>query len=759
MRDAATARRRLRLVVRGVVQGVGFRPFVFGLARALGLTGSVRNDARGAVVEVEGPAAVVLAFPARLAAELPPPGLVDHVDVEPVALLAGEADFTIAPSDGAEPTRLALAPDTATCGDCLAELRDPRDRRYRHPFLSCARCGPRATITRALPYDRPQTTLARFPLCDDCAREYHDPSDRRHHAQPISCPRCGPRAWIVARGEDPAQPTRREGEDPARAVDAARARIEAGEIVAIKGIGGFHLAVSARDAAAVARLRGAKGRPRKALAVMVRDLATARSIAQLDAAAEAWLASPAAPIVLAPSRSADLSASLAPGLGDLGVVLPYSPLHHLLFDGPIDAIVMTSGNAPSEPITTEDAEAIARLPADAFLLHDRGIHVACDDSVARSGPRGPVVVRRARGYVPRAIDASFLPSRRVIALGAELKVAIALLAHGDLVVGRHLGDLDNPAAEAAFRAEIARVIDFARVEPEAVAVDLHPDFYGTTYAEGAFAGLPIVRVQHHHAHLAAVLVDHAVPPGEDVAGIVVDGFGYGVGGGAWGGEVLVGGYAAVRRAAHLRPVALPGGDRAAREPGRMATSLLVDAGLAGSGHAAFDPRIAAICGVASVSPRTSSAGRLFDGVAAILGLAPAEQEFEGEAAARLEAAADPSCDDAYPLPLAGAELDTRALVAALVADRATVGVRAARFHHGLADGLARAAIATGATRVVLGGGSIVNRVLAARLRATLDRAGVVVIGPARLPAGDGGLAAGQAAVAACILGEVRTPCA
>lgn len=568
----------------------------------------------------------------------------------------------------------------------------------------------------------------------------------------MSCPRCGPRAWLVRRGEPAAPPPRSELGDPAAAVDAARALLEGGAVVAIKGIGGFHLAVDARSPAAVARLRALKHRPRKPLAVMVRDLETARALVHLDADAEAWLTSPAAPIVLAPARALDLCAALAPGLGDLGVLLPYSPVHQLLFDGPLDALVMTSGNAPSEPITTDDADALARLPADAFLLHDRDIHVACDDSVARTGPRGPVLLRRARGYVPRPMDASFLPARRVLALGAELKVAIALLAHGDLVVGRHLGDLDNPTTEAAFCSDIKRLLELARVEPEAIAVDLHPDLYGSLHAARAFAGLPIVRVQHHHAHLAAVLVEHGAPRDVEVAAILLDGLGYGTDGTLWGGEVLVGGYASVERFAHLRAVPQPGGDKAAREPRRMATSLLVDARLAHSGHAAFDERFAALCALREVSPLTSSAGRLFDGVAALLGVAPDVQDYEGEAASRLEALADPTCDDAYPLPLAGAELDTRALVEALVGDRAPVAVRAARFHNGLADGLAAAALASSVRQVVLGGGSMVNRLLVRRLVAALERGGATVLTPAKLPAGDGGLAAGQAACAACMLG-------
>ena len=739
--------RRQRLLVRGTVQGVGFRPFCYRLAHEEGLLGGVRNSGWGVVIEVQGPEARLARFRARLATELPPPGRVERVAAEEVAPRPDADGFVIERSEPSSGARASLAPDGATCHDCLAELADPGDRRFRYPFVNCTRCGPRYTITTDLPYDRANTTMRGFPLCADCRREYEDPLDRRYHAEPVACPRCGPQAWLV---RDPAAGVAPPvtGAEPAAAIDEAQALLRGGCVVAVKGLGGFHLACDARAQEAVARLRRDKRRARKPLALMVRDLETARRCVRLGPEDDALLRSSEAPIVVAPARpDSGLAPGLAPGLADLGVMLPYTPLHHLLLADGCDALVLTSGNDPAEPITTDDAAALAELPADGWLLHSRPIEVACDDSVVRTGQRGPVLLRRARGYVPRGLDASHLPDRRVLALGAELKVTLATLAGGELVVGRHLGDLDNPAAEAAFVREVGRMLAFSGVEPEVVAADLHPDLFSTVYAEERLAGLPCVRVQHHHAHLAAVAFEHGVRPGESVAGVLLDGVGYGPDGTVWGGEVLVGGYGGVTRAARLRPVPLPGGDRAAKEPGRMATSLLWDAGLPGG--PGWDEAVAALCPSEAVAPRTSSAGRLFDGVAALLGVAPDRQDYEGEAAMRLEAVADPACLDAYPLPLRDGELDTRALVVALLDDRAPVAVRAARFHNGLADGLAAAALGAGLDRVVLGGGCLANRLLAARLAETIEAGGGLPLLPRALPPGDGGLSAGQAAVAAC----------
>jgi hydrogenase maturation protein HypF len=752
---------RRRILVEGVVQGVGFRPFVYRLAHEQELSGSVLNEGVGVRIDLQGPRAAIDEFVRRLHAELPPGARIDRERSEPGAAVAGESGFVIEESSATAERSVSIAPDRYVCAACLREMRDPTDRRHRYPFITCTHCGPRYTIAIELPYDRRRTTMAGFPLCAACLGEYQNPLDRRYHAEPIACSVCGPRVWLML----PADGARSGAASPPAgalvgdaALDEVRRRLERGDVVAIKGLGGFHLAVDARQASAVARLRERKSRPRKPLAVMARDLATARRIVELRPEDEELLLSPAAPIVLAPRREeGGVAAEVAPGLEDLGVMLPYSPLHHLLLERGPDLLVMTSGNHPSEPITTDNADALATLPADASLLHDRAIHVANDDSVVRSTARGPVFLRRSRGYVPDALDARQLPARRVLALGAVLKVAVATLCRGQLLVGRHLGDLDNLRAEAAFRQEVERMLRFGQVEPEIVAVDSHPDLESRAFAERTFAGVPLCDIQHHHAHLASVLVEHGRGPEVEAVGIVLDGFGHGPDGAVWGGEVLRGGYLGCERVAHLRYVPQPGGDRAALEPRRMATSLLCDAGLGCAGMPGFDPAIAAICGIKAVSPLTSSTGRLFDGVAALLGVAPAEQDYEGEAAARLEAVADASCRDAYPLPARDGELDTRVLVEALVRDRSELGVRAARFHHGLADGLADVAMGTGVGLVVLGGGSMVNRLLLGRLVDKLEQAGRTVLWPKRLPPGDGGLSAGQAACAACLLDHPPLP--
>ena len=735
----------------GTVQGVGFRPWVHRLAASAQLTGTVRNDGLGALIEVQGSVAALKGWHRRLTHEAPANARIEGVEVEAIEVDAagiGPTGFAIVASDPSAGRRLSLAPDAWTCGPCLAEVADVLKRRHRYPFTNCTACGPRYTITRSLPYDRPATTMAKFEMCPACRAEYTDLSDRRYHAQPIACPTCGPTAWLE-RVDQP--PLLSSLADPAVAIDAAAAMLRSGSVLAIKGVGGFHLACDASNELAVADLRVRKSRARKPLAIMVRDLSVARSVARLDPAQCDLLSGPAAPILLAPQRlDSLLCPALAPGLNDVGLMLPYSPLHHLLMAAGPPALVMTSGNPPSEPICTENTDARQRLPADGWLMHDRPIEVACDDSVLRTHPLGPVFIRRGRGYVPGNLPADFLPPCNALGLGAELKSTVATLVDGVLTVGRHLGDLDNPRAETAFAAEVARMLTFARVAPERLACDLHPSLFTTLWAEDHYAHLPLIRVQHHHAHMAATRVEHGVAPDTLTTAIVLDGVGFGGDGTAWGGEVLVGDYAGFERSARLRPVPQPGGDRAAREPLRMAISLLWDgghdSGLVSCPDAAA---LTSICDKRAFSPLTSSTGRLFDGVAALLGVATAVQQDEGEAAMRLEAVADAGCADAYDLPLRAGQLDTRALVAALLVDGASVPLRAARFHNGLADGLARAAIAAGHETVVLGGGCMINRLLLGRLVSQLRRAGLQVLWPRLLPPGDGAIAAGQLAVAAC----------
>ena len=749
--ESKTRHRRWHLRVVGRVQGVGFRPWIHRLAHAEGLVGRVGNDGLGVWIEVQGPDHALQSWRRRLSEERPPNVRIERVETRDLPLQTGDLGFTIAPSTGGGVRSSSLAPDAWVCDACLDEVNDRHQRRYHYPFTNCTSCGPRYTIAVSLPYDRPATTMHRFAMCPRCEAEYRDIGDRRYHAQPIACPDCGPRAWLELAGDAPAAESDESHPDPAAAVFRAAGLLRVGAVVAIKGVGGFHLACDATRDRPVAALRARKRRERKPLAVMVRDLDVARRLAELSQADCELLSSPAAPIVLAPRRSgAHLSELIAPGTRDVGLMLPYSPLHHLLMNRAPEAIVMTSGNHPAEPICTDNDDARARLPADAWLMHDRPIQVACDDSVIRSGPCGPMFVRRSRGYVPAGLPAEFLPECDVLALGAELKASVATLQGGSLTVGRHLGDLDNPRAEAAFTSEVERMVAFARFEPDTLACDLHPALFTTMWAEDHLAGRRLTRVQHHHAHMAAVMVEHGLTPDHIVTGLTLDGVGYGTDGTVWGGEVLTGGYARARRFAYLRPVPLPGGDHAAREPMRMATALLWDGGFDWADILGGEVNdFAMICGNPRLSPLTSSAGRLFDGVAALLGLATGRQQDEAEAAMALEASADAACDDAYPLPLTGSELDTRHLVAALLTDGSSIGRRAARFHQGVADGLVRAAVAAGNETVVLGGGCMINRLLLGRLVEGLERAGLRVLRPQRLPPGDGAIAAGQAAVTAC----------
>ncbi|MDJ0763175.1 MAG: carbamoyltransferase HypF [Myxococcota bacterium] len=733
---------RRQIAVSGVVQGIGFRPFVYKLAYAQALTGHVLNGAGGVMIEIQGGSDSLDRFEDHLVSQLPPGGRIERCQTHKMEVLPSDSDFIIKASSEVDGASISLAPDRFVCPDCQREMRDPNDRRYRYPFINCTCCGPRYTITSSLPYDRSTTTMAEFEMCLECKKEYTDPTTRRYHAQPIACPECGPTLRLVSH---------QNRADNQQALQKTAQLLSDGKIVAIKGIGGFHLAVDARNEAAVSRLRRLKKRPTKPLAVMARDLDVARQLVCLTEKAEALLLSPAAPIVLAEIRTdCSVATWIAPGLNLLGVMLPYTPLHHLLCDkGPL-LLVMTSGNRNAEPITIDDEDAASHLDVDAYLVHNRKIHVACDDSVIRCSGEGlPVFIRRSRGYVPEAIDAAFLPKKSILALGALLKVTVATLDQGQLVVGRHLGDLNNTRAEGAFREEVNRMLVFGRVEPEAVAVDAHPDSASGLFAEDRFSDLPLLSIQHHHAHLAAVMVEHALGLEDQVIGIILDGFGYGLDGAIWGGELLLGSFSRFERKGHLRYIPQPGGDLGAVQPRRMATSLLADAGIGSDDVPVFDRRIADICGIGSVSPLTSSAGRLFDGVAAMLGVAPKLQTYEGEAAAKLEAVADPFCDDAYPLPVLGDTLDSRVLVRALMADQSATPLRAARFHNGLADGFSKMAIDLGPARVVLGGGCMVNHLLLRRLKSKLEAAGMQVLTARRLPPGDGAISAGQAAIAAC----------
>jgi len=760
------ARRRVRVRCTGAVQGVGFRPFVHRLATRLGLSGLVRNDPDGVLVEVEGPPEAVAAFLERLPAELPPLARLDGLEVsetEPT----GEAGFTVARSERGRRRRALVPPDAALCADCRREMADPADRRFRYPFTGCAGCGPRFSLVLELPYDRSRTTMACFPLCPDCRREYADPADRRFHTEPICCPACGPRLWLV------------EGDvtvrDPDAALGRAAALLREGRIVAIKGLGGFQLACRAGEPEAVARLRERKRRPTKPFALMVPDLEAARRLVELGPEEEALLLGPRSPIVLAPARpDAPVAAEVAPGIGDLGVMLPTTPLHLELFRrGAPWPLVMTSGNLSDEPIAVGNREAVARLGgiADAFLLHDRDIARRVDDSVVRTGPDGPIVVRRARGWVPEPLPLPEPAPEPVLALGGHLQVTACLAVGGQAFPSQHVGDLDSEPARA-FLAEVAEGLEaFLEAEPRVIAVDLHPDYGSTRLGEelARRRGGRLVRIQHHVAHLAAVLAEHgALPEGGGAAlGVVLDGTGWGPDGTAWGGEwIVLRGDLSWRRAAHLEPFPLVGGEAAVREPWRVAAACLE---LAGRGEALARLPLAALVPPEKLEtvrrlarapswPRACGMGRVFEAAGALLGLA-ASNGFEGEAAARLEAlAAEAPPGEPWPEVITAERRLAAPVLLAAAAGRLAAGEPPAAVARGLHDTVAALAAATALERlpapdapVALAGGCLVNRLLLEGLTRRLTAAGVTVLRPRHLPPGDGALAYGQAALAATAL--------
>lgn len=723
--------------VRGQVQGVGFRPFVWQLAQRFGLSGQVANDAEGVLILCD---TAPEAFLAALRADAPVLSRIDAVEVTPAPRPEG-AGFRIAAS-GQAGAETRVTPDAATCPACAEEIRSP-GRRQGYAFTNCTHCGPRFTILNALPYDRARTTMAGFPLCPDCAAEYADPGDRRFHAQPIACPTCGPRLWLeVAGAALPGDP-----------IATAAARLQAGQVLAVKGLGGFHLACDATDAAVVALLRARKRRPAKPFAVMA-PLEVLRDYCDLSVAALRRLTDPAAPVVLVPAAGRDLPDAIAPGMRELGVMLPYTPLHHLLCAAVGRPLVMTSGNLSGAPQVVGNDEARQMLGpfVDAFLLHDREIARRLDDSVERADP--PMVLRRARGLVPGTLPLpEGFPDRQVVAYGGQMKAAICLTKRGQALLSHHLGDLDEALTWAEFQKadrDYAALFDH---QPQIVACDLHPEFRATRHAEGR--GLPLIRVQHHHAHLAACLGDNLWPlGGGPVAVIVLDGLGLGTDGTLWGGELLLGDYHAVTRAAHLTPAPLPGGDRASREPWRNAVMRLDQAGCGDLADRLFaDQPLAALRQMAARgvnAPLSSSAGRLFDAVAAVLGLCRV-QSYEGEAAMRLEAVAEP----AAPYPF-GPGLDPAPMFRALAADlgRRPVGQMAGAFQAGLALAFAdaaRALVEAGqAQAVALSGGCLQNAGLMARLQEALS--GLPVLVHRQVPANDGGLAFGQALVALAVSG-------
>jgi len=767
---------RRGVLVCGVVQGVGFRPFVYRLAQEEGLTGFIGNDTDGVTIEIEGADARVEAFIARLRSEAPPLARIDSVAVRelaPTGLEGGDGGFRIVSSQVMGRVSTGIPADSATCPDCLRELLNPKDRRYCYPFLNCTNCGPRFTITRRIPYDRPQTSMAKFPMCPACQREYDDPLNRRFHAQPNACWDCGPKVWLA--GVDGAE---------IAADDAVRAcidRLVAGQIMAIKGIGGFHLSVDATIEAAVMRLRERKHRYGKPLAVMVRDLEAARAVCELTPEEEALLTTAARPIVLARHRvGSRIAESVAPGIPWLGIFLPYAPLQHLLFAlSQVRVLVMTSANLSEEPIAIDNEEAQARLGgiADAFLMHDREILQRCDDSVVAVVDGAPQLIRRARGFVPLGVPLPFDASP-LLAVGGHLKNVFALARGGFAYQSQHLGDLENLSGLEFFKESLDHLMRTFEIEPQAVVHDLHPGYLSTQWAKdwASERGLPLIAVQHHHAHIAGCMAEHGLTG--TVIGLALDGTGYGTDGKIWGGEVLIGRPGSFERFAHLEYVPLPGGEKAIKEPWRMAFTALRAAGFdlesaaALSGANGREARVLERMIERGVNaPLTSSLGRLFDAVAAVV-LGRRVVDYEAQAAIELEGVAvdEPDDEPGYPMDFLNGnwtEHEPVRISAARmwrgVIEDLRVGVSrakiAARFHSGVAAGYVRAANlareATGIKRVALSGGCMHNRRLARLLRTKLEKEGFEVFQHVNVSPGDGGLSYGQVAVAAEMLYESK----
>jgi hydrogenase maturation protein HypF len=749
------ARIRLEVRVEGIVQGVGFRPFVHALAGRLGLAGRVANDSAGVRVEIEGDRDVAALFVAALERDAPPLALIERITSREVPV-AGATSFEIAPSDAGAERAVLISPDVATCDDCLRELLDPADRRFRYPFINCTNCGPRFTIVRDVPYDRAATTMAAFAMCSGCAREYHDPSDRRFHAQPVACPACGPRLALLDAGG------RALPGDP---IEGAAALIRAGRVVAIKGLGGYHLAADATNGQAVAALRARKHREEKPFAIMAADVTAAHRLAEITPADERWLTSAPRPIVLVKRRAgAGVAASTAPGNRFLGVMLPYTPVHHLLARALPAPIVLTSGNMSDEPIAFLDDDARERLAAiaDAYLTHDRPIHTRTDDSVIRTFRAQPMPIRRSRGYAPRPIAVPWSFPQPVLACGAELKNTFCVAKGRHAFVSHHVGDLENHEALRAFTDGIAHFRRLFDVEPALVAHDLHPEYLSTKWARD-LDGVSLVGVQHHHAHVASCLADNA--EAGPVIGVAFDGLGYGTDGTLWGGEFLVADLAGFVRMGHLAPVPMPGGTAAIKEPWRMAAVYLAEA-FSGDvpplplteRHAARWSAVLALARSGLASPRTSSAGRLFDAVAAVLGVRH-EISYEGQAAIELEQLVDPAETAAYAASLRAAnsafQIRGADLVQAVVEDLRR-GVRpaiiAARFHNGVAEAIVQGCRAVrdreGLATVALSGGVFQNVVLLGRTVDRLEQERFRILCHRQVPANDGGISLGQAVIAA-----------
>ena len=795
-----TPKRGLRIHITGIVQGVGFRPFVYGVAMRNQLAGWVRNTSAGVDIEVEGEEAALDEFVRALRESPPPLARIDSLSVESLSP-QGFAAFEIVHSEPVPGAFIPISPDVSICDDCLRELFDPDDPRYLYPFINCTNCGPRFTIIKDIPYDRPKTTMAPFEMCDFCRSEYEDPLNRRFHAQPVACPTCGPQVWLEETGDG-----RPKTEDIA--ITAAQQLLAAGKILAIKGLGGFHLACDATNPAAVAELRRRKLRVDKPFALMMPDLETVARHCYLSEAERDLLTSRQRPIVLLRRRpESNIAPEVAPNQNTLGVMLPYTPLHYLLFSSqqsavsgqpsdsatdyrlpatgyPLPALVMTSGNLSEEPIAYTNQAAREQLAAlaDAFLMHDRDIHIRCDDSVVRvignQSPNHPVTqspiypIRRSRGYAPDPVQLPW-DSVPLLATGAELKNTFCLAKDRYAFLSHHIGDLENYETLRSFEDGIAHFERLFRVQPQVIACDLHPDYLATRYAirRAQEAELPLLRIQHHHAHIAACMADNGLDGGHPVIGVALDGTGYGDDGAIWGGEILIADYRGYKRFAHLEYLPLPGGDAATRKPARIALAYLWAAGIPWEDDL---PPARALCGddrtlLRSMlahdinCPRTSSMGRLFDAVAALAGLR-AEINYEGQAAIEFEALAAPSVEAEYPLGFVPATSGQRSagsgksslapLFRAVIADLRSgtpLPVISAKFHNGLARAILTVCRAAreeyGLAEVALSGGVWQNMTLLGKTLPLLEQDGFTVYIHRQVPPNDGGLSLGQAAIA------------
>lgn len=786
----------VKIHITGIVQGVGFRPFVYGLAKKLELTGWVRNTSAGVDIEVDGEQDVLDAFVSALRDEAPPLSRIDELTASFQAP-NGFRSFEIVHSEAVEGAFQPISPDVSICGDCLRELFDPSDCRYRYPFINCTNCGPRFTIIKDIPYDRPKTTMTPFPMCPDCEREYTDPLNRRFHAQPVACPVCGPNVWLEQGGDH----FSRSGVDTKplladEAIQETRALLVNGKILAIKGLGGFHLACDATNPAAVRELRERKLRVDKPFALMMLDIKSIENHCFVNDAERELLASAASPIVLL-NRKPDspIARECAPDQDTLGVMLPYTPLHNLLLekekDFP-DALVMTSGNLSEEPIATDNDEARQRLEtlADAFLMHDRDIHIRCDDSVVRVFPNrqsaivnrksGIYPIRRSRGYSPFPVKLPF-EAPPLLAVGPELKNTFCIANQKYAFLSHHVGDMENFETLQSFEQGIEHFEKLFRVSPEAIAYDFHPNYLSTRYAlqRAEQNALPTIGVQHHHAHIAACMAEHGLDGSRPVIGLSFDGTGYGEDGAIWGGEVLVADYKLYKRAFHLEYFPLPGGDAAIKKPARAALALLWSLGLEWDDNLA---PVAEFCAEDRTllklqlkkkinTPMTSSIGRLFDAAAALAGVRQSVN-YEAQAAIEFEAVADPDEGGLYPFEWGqavtsparvssagtgerGRRIAVRSAIQALVED-VLAGIPipdiSARFHNGLAQ-LAleicqHLRVAENVEEVVLSGGVWQNITLLRRTLSLLQKDGFVVYIHHQVPTNDGGLSLGQAAIAA-----------